>query len=37
MKDRAEVRDVETSPDGSIYILLNKPDAIMKWTPAEDQ
>jgi glucose/arabinose dehydrogenase len=34
MKDRAEVRDVETSPDGSIYILLNKPDAIMKWTPA---
>jgi glucose/arabinose dehydrogenase len=33
LKGFGRVRDIKTSPDGALYILLNKPDIILKLTP----
>lgn len=33
MKGYGRVRDIKTSPDGFIYILLNKPDMILRLSP----
>lgn len=33
MKGFGRVRDIKTSPDGSLYVLLNKPDMILRITP----
>ncbi len=33
MKGYGRVRDIKTSPDGSLYVLLNKPDMILRLTP----
>jgi glucose/arabinose dehydrogenase len=30
MKGYGRVRDIKTSPDGSVYVLLNKPDMIIR-------
>lgn len=35
IKDSGRVRDVCSAPDGSIYILLNQPDEIVRLTPAK--
>ena len=35
IKDSGRVRDVCTSPDGSIYIVLNQPDKIIRLTPSK--
>lgn len=35
LKNAGRMRDVEVAPDGSIYILLNRPGRILKLTPAE--
>lgn len=32
-KGFGRVRDVKTSPDGTIYILLNKPDMVVRISP----
>lgn len=32
-KGYGRVRDIKTSPDGSLYVLLNKPDMILRLTP----
>ena len=33
MKGYGRVRDIKTSPDGALYVLLNKPDIILRITP----
>jgi glucose/arabinose dehydrogenase len=33
LKGWGRVRDIKTSPDGSLYVLLNKPDMIVRLTP----
>lgn len=33
MKGVGRVRDIKTGPDGAIYALLNKPDALIRLTP----
>jgi glucose/arabinose dehydrogenase len=33
LKGFGRVRDIKTSPDGAIYVLLNKPDMILRITP----
>ncbi|MCF8259705.1 MAG: PQQ-dependent sugar dehydrogenase [Melioribacteraceae bacterium] len=33
IKDKGRVRDVAVSPDGSIYVVLNSPDKIIRLTP----
>ncbi|HVG14278.1 MAG TPA: PQQ-dependent sugar dehydrogenase [Chitinophagaceae bacterium] len=33
LKGYGRVRDIKTSPDGAIYVLLNKPDMILRITP----
>lgn len=33
LKGYGRVRDIKISPDGSIYVLLNKPDMIIRLTP----
>lgn len=33
LKDAGRVRDVCTAPDGSIYVVLNQPDEILRLTP----
>ena len=33
LKGYGRVRDIKTSPDGSLYVLLNKPDMILRLTP----
>ena len=33
LKGQGRVRDVSTGPDGAIYVVLNKPDTIIKLTP----
>lgn len=33
LKGYGRVRDIKTSPDGSIYVVLNKPDMILRITP----
>lgn len=33
MKGFGRVRDIKTSPDGALYVLLNKPDMIIRITP----
>lgn len=33
LKDHGRVRDVQVSPDGSIYVVLNGPDKIIRLTP----
>jgi glucose/arabinose dehydrogenase len=30
MKGYGRVRDIKTSPDGSVYVVLNKPDMIIR-------
>lgn len=37
LKGYGRVRDIKTSPDGSIYVLLNKPDMILRLSPNRDQ
>jgi aldose sugar dehydrogenase len=34
-KGFGRVRDIKTSPDGAIYVLLNKPDMILRITPEQ--
>jgi aldose sugar dehydrogenase len=33
MKNHGRVRDLKTGPDGTIYVLLNNPDAVIRLTP----
>lgn len=33
LKGWGRVRDIKTAPDGSLYVLLNKPDMILRLTP----
>jgi len=33
MKGFGRVRDIKTGPDGAMYVLLNKPDMILRITP----
>jgi glucose/arabinose dehydrogenase len=33
LKGAGRVRDVSTGPDGAIYVVLNKPDEVLKLTP----
>lgn len=33
LKGYGRVRDIKTSPDGALYVLLNKPDMILRITP----
>jgi glucose/arabinose dehydrogenase len=35
LKDSGRVRDVCSAPDGSIYIVLNQPDEIIRLTPSK--
>lgn len=37
LKGHGRVRDIETSPDGAIYVLLNSPDMIVRLTPETAQ
>ena len=37
LKGHGRVRDIETSPDGAIYVLLNNPDMIVRLTPETAQ
>jgi len=32
-KDYGRVRDIQTGPNGGLYVLLNSPDAIIRITP----
>lgn len=34
LKGSGRVRDIKTGPDGALYVLLNKPDMILRITPA---
>jgi glucose/arabinose dehydrogenase len=36
-KGYGRVRDIKTSPDGSLYVLLNKPDMILRITPEKQR
>ena len=36
VKGQGRVRDVSTGPDGAIYVVLNKPDAVIRLTPKLD-
>lgn len=35
LKGQGRVRDVSTGPDGAIYVVLNKPDKVIRLTPKE--
>jgi glucose/arabinose dehydrogenase len=35
LKDEGRVRDVETGPDGFLYVVLNGPDVIARLVPVE--
>jgi glucose/arabinose dehydrogenase len=35
IKDAGRVRDVSSAPDGSIYIVLNNPDEILRLVPKD--
>jgi aldose sugar dehydrogenase len=35
VKNLGRVRDVQTGPDGAIYIVLNNPDKVIRLTPAD--
>ena len=35
LKGYGRVRDVKTSPDGSVYVLLNRPDMIIRLRPVQ--
>jgi glucose/arabinose dehydrogenase len=35
LKNYGRVRDIKFSPDGSLYVVLNKPDMIVRITPAQ--
>lgn len=35
LKDFGRVRDVQTGPDGALYVALNQPDRIVRLVPAE--
>ncbi len=37
LKDYGRVRDIKTSPDGAVYVLLNKPDMVIRITPQREQ
>ncbi|HSU51086.1 MAG TPA: PQQ-dependent sugar dehydrogenase [Segetibacter sp.] len=37
MKGYGRVRDIKTCPDGSMYVLLNKPDMILRITPKKQK
>jgi glucose/arabinose dehydrogenase len=37
LKGFGRVRDIKTSPDGALYVLLNKPDMILRLTPQRQQ
>jgi aldose sugar dehydrogenase len=36
LKNAGRVRDVSTGPDGAIYVVLNKPDKVVRLTPKLD-
>lgn len=36
LKNAGRVRDVTCGPDGAIYVVLNKPDIILRLTPIKD-
>lgn len=36
MKGVGRVRDIKTSPDGALYVLLNKPDMVLRITPIKE-
>ncbi len=36
LKGFGRVRDIQTSPDGAIYVLLNKPDMVIRLSPGEE-
>jgi glucose/arabinose dehydrogenase len=33
LKNQGRVRDVQTGPDGAIYVVLNDPGTVLKLTP----
>lgn len=35
LKNAGRVRDVQTGPDGAVYIVLNTPRTVLKLTPGE--
>lgn len=35
LKNAGRVRDVSTGPDGAIYVVLNKPDKVIRLVPAQ--
>lgn len=35
MKGFGRVRDIKTAPDGALYVLLNKPDMVLRITPVK--
>ena len=37
LKGHGRVRDIETAPNGAIYVLLNSPDMIVRLIPAKEQ
>lgn len=37
MKGFGRVRDIKTGPDGALYVVLNKPDTILRITPFKKQ
>ncbi len=37
MKGYGRVRDIKTCPDGSLYVILNKPDMILRITPQKQK
>jgi glucose/arabinose dehydrogenase len=36
VKNLGRVRDVQTGPDGAIYVVLNNPDKVIRLTPMVD-
>lgn len=37
LKNQGRVRDVQTGPDGAIYVVLNDPGSVLKLTPVPDK
>ena len=36
LKNLGRVRDIKSSPDGALYVVLNNPDVILRITPEEE-
>ena len=37
LKNAGRVRDVACGPDGAIYVVLNRPDIILRLTPSGEK